>query len=132
MSMCFIFLAIMDTLPHWRPPAEPRLKPMPPLAGSQHELTFTWLKAMYKSNSKLCSCLLKTVQTTDDVLHIQTLCNSANHSKTVQIGCSCTDDKQTISHKFHFNLLHLVVVRLWSKNHHCSTQTSLRLTFHLN
>ena len=42
-SMSLIFLAIMDNLPH------PRVH----LAESDH-----------KSNSKLCSCILKTVQTT--------------------------------------------------------------------
>ena len=54
-SMSFIFLAIMDTLPHRQPPAEPRLKPMPPPAGSQHELAFTWLKAI---TNRIQNCAL--------------------------------------------------------------------------
>ena len=85
MSTSFIFLAIMDTLPHRQPPAE---------FSAQAHATTGWISARtrvhlaesdYKSNSKLCSCILKSAQTMHDVLLIQTLCNSAHHSKTVGI-----------------------------------------------
>ena len=66
-----------------------------------------------------------------DVLHIQTLCNSANCSKTVRCVRSCTDVTQTISNNFSLKL-HLVVVKLCSKSPDCSTRTNLRLTIHLS
>ena len=73
------------SMSHQQPPAEPRLKAMLPLAESQHEFAFTWLNAITNRIQKLCPCILKSVQTSHGVLHIQTLCNSASHSKTVQI-----------------------------------------------
>ena len=126
--MSFIFLAIMDTLPHRQPPAEPRLKPMPPQSWISARTRVHLAEGDFKSNAKLRSCILKTVQTTHDVLHIQTLCNSANHSKLRKLVDLALMKRQTISHKFHFNFT-LLSFRLCSKNHHCFTQTNLRLTF---
>ena len=75
-SMSFIFLAIMDT---W-----------PTRTSAQADATIGWISGRtrvhlaesdYKSNTKLCFCILKTAKTMHDVLHIQTLCNSENCSK---------------------------------------------------
>ena len=85
--------------PSWTPcrtgNPEPRLKPIPLLAGSQHELAFTRLKAITNRIQKLCSCIRKTAQKMHNVLHIQTVCNSANHQNCV--NCWTTENEQFLT-----------------------------------
>ena len=98
-SMSFIFLPIVDTLPHRQPP----LSPHATIGWISSRTRVHMAETNFKSKSKLCSCILKTAQTTNDVQHIQTLCNFAErfptrfHFNFTLLSSNCARRRMTVS-----------------------------------